>query len=101
MHSEKPPKNPEPYLRPLLGGSWVVISRLKSRVTILITHIRGLISPLIATHEPPSTFDHNSLISGLPSAWSRILRPQPQTHPQGFGLLGITDFGIRLPGATV
>ena len=38
----------------LLGGSWVVISRVISRVTILITHIRGLITPLITTHEPPS-----------------------------------------------
>ena len=35
----------------LLGGSWVVISR----VTIHITHIRGLITLLIFTHEPPST----------------------------------------------
>ena len=26
----------------LLGGSWVVISRVISRVTILITHIKGL-----------------------------------------------------------
>ena len=26
----------------LLGGSWVVISRVISRVTILITHIRDL-----------------------------------------------------------
>ena len=25
-----------------------------SRVTVLITHIRGLITPLITTHEPPS-----------------------------------------------
>ena len=25
-----------------------------SRVTILITHIRGFITPLISTHEPPS-----------------------------------------------
>ena len=25
-----------------------------SRVTTLITHIRGLITPLITTHEPPS-----------------------------------------------
>ena len=39
----------------VLGGSWVVISRVISRVTILITHIRGLITPLITTHEPPST----------------------------------------------
>ena len=40
----------------VLGGSWVVISRVISRVTILITHIRGLITPLITTHEPPSKF---------------------------------------------
>ena len=38
----------------LLGGSWVVISRGLSKVTILITHIRGLITPLITTHGPPS-----------------------------------------------
>ena len=30
----------------MLGGSWVVIRRVISRVTILITHIRGLITPL-------------------------------------------------------
>ena len=29
----------------ILGGSWVVISRVRSRVTILITHIKGLITP--------------------------------------------------------
>ena len=38
----------------LLGGSWVVISRVITRVTILITHIRGLIAPLATRHEPPS-----------------------------------------------
>ena len=26
-----------------------------SRVTVLITHIRGLVTLLITTHEPPST----------------------------------------------
>ena len=36
------------------GGSWVVISGVISRVTIIITHIRGLVTPLITTHEPPS-----------------------------------------------
>ena len=40
--------------RVLLGGSWVVISRGMSRVTIVMTHIRGLITILITTHEPPS-----------------------------------------------
>ena len=39
----------------VLGGSWVVISRNISRETILITHMRGLITPLITTHEPPSS----------------------------------------------
>ena len=39
----------------LLGGSWVVINGVKSRVTILITHIRVLITPLITTHEHSST----------------------------------------------
>ena len=38
----------------LLGGSWAVVTRVISRVTILITHIRGLITPLITTPEPPS-----------------------------------------------
>ena len=38
----------------LLGGSWGVISGVISRVTIVITHIRGLITLLIITHEPPS-----------------------------------------------
>ena len=38
----------------LLGGSWVAISRVISRITMVITYIRGLIPPLITTHEPPS-----------------------------------------------
>ena len=38
----------------LHGGSWVVISGVISRANILITHIRGLITLLISTHEPPS-----------------------------------------------
>ena len=38
----------------LLGGSWVVISRVIRTVTVLITQIRGLITPLITIHEPRS-----------------------------------------------
>ena len=41
-----------------------MISRVISGVTILITHIRGLITPLITTHEPPSRV-LESLTSGL------------------------------------
>ena len=32
----------------------VVISGVTNRVTIVIIYIRGLITPLITTHEPPS-----------------------------------------------
>ena len=39
----------------ILGGSWVVVSGVISRVTRLMTHIRGLIPSLRTTHEPPST----------------------------------------------
>ena len=45
-------ENPRPQT--LLGGSWPVISGVISRVTIIITHIGGLITPLITPHEPPS-----------------------------------------------
>ena len=38
----------------LLGGSWVVLSRVVSRVTLDLTYIGGRITPLITTHEPPS-----------------------------------------------
>ena len=37
----------------VLGGSWVVINGVILRVTILISHLTGLITPLITAHEPP------------------------------------------------
>ena len=46
---EIPYRNLKPYLE-----VHVVISRVISRVTILIIHIRGLITLLITTPEPPS-----------------------------------------------
>ena len=49
----------------LLGGSWVDISRVVSRVAILITHIRGLITPLTTTYEPPSTVLITAFITNL------------------------------------
>ena len=39
----------------LLGGSWVVISRAISPVIRLIAIVTLLITPLITTHEPPSS----------------------------------------------
>ena len=38
----------------VLGGSWVVISGITTKITIVPTHIRGLITVLITTDEPPS-----------------------------------------------
>ena len=39
-----------------------------SRVTILITHIRGLIAPLMTTHEPPSTFHPDQIAPLVPAS---------------------------------
>ena len=38
----------------LLGGPWAVKSGVMSRVTIVISPIRGLITRVITTHEPLS-----------------------------------------------
>ena len=54
----------------VLGGSWVVLSRVITRVTILITLIRGLITPLLTTPEPPSR-----------QTWAE-LRSSPLRNPQ-------------------
>ena len=40
----------------VLGGSWLGISRVISRITFVITYIKGLITPFITSHEPPSRF---------------------------------------------
>ena len=42
-------------------GFRVVISRVISRVPFLMTHIRGLITPLITTPEPPSRVSRRHL----------------------------------------
>ena len=39
----------------LLGGSWVVISRVTSPLIWIVTTVTLLVTPLITTHEPPST----------------------------------------------
>ena len=43
-------------LTSVLGGSWVVISGIISRLTLIITHLRGLIAKITTTHEPSSRF---------------------------------------------
>ena len=52
----------------LLGGSWVVISGGISRITIVLSPIRGLITLLITTHEPPSNPLPSSLTIYRPTA---------------------------------
>ena len=39
----------------LLGGSCVVISRVISRISIVIIHTTGFLTALRSTHAPPST----------------------------------------------
>ena len=59
-------------LERLLGGSWVVVSRVISTVTILITHIMRLITPLITTPElsrkvAGESFTGQSFLLGWPA----------------------------------
>ena len=56
-----------------------------SRVTILITHFRGLVTLLITTHEPPSSCNYSSnLLSGLRASGSA-----PILGFYGFGCRGL------------
>ena len=50
--------HPQQY--PLLGGSWVVISRVIRRATVVI---RGLMTPDITTHEPESISAPRELVA--------------------------------------
>ena len=61
-HEELEVKKPWPSS--ILGGSWVVISRVISRRTIVITHIGGLTTPLITTHEPLSRASESRDVQG-------------------------------------
>ena len=56
------PKQATEVLGILLGGSWVAINGVIIGVTILITHVRGLLTPLMTTHEPPS------MLANIPSS---------------------------------
>ena len=50
----------------LLGGSWVVISGVTSKGTIVISPIGGLITHLLmTTHEPPSKMGQSSTFTAL------------------------------------
>ena len=58
----------------LLGGSWVGTSR----VTIVITYIRGLITPPITTHEPPSRVDALAFNFGSKALDPKLKLKQPR-----------------------
>ena len=67
----------------LLEGSWVVISGVISRATIIITPIRGLITLLITTHEPPSRRPKEGTLTDLSMLLLRDLREMPPGFKQG------------------
>ena len=56
MFSNLEPPN-DKFRASLLGGSWVVISRVISPLIGVISIVTLLITPLIPTHEPPSSRD--------------------------------------------
>ena len=93
----------------LLGGSWAAISGVISKVTIAITHIRGFITILITTHEPPSKPSPKALCAdeGQLAASQQIRHPRVQRgtflHPAPLirepkGALGrIGDYWVIYP----
>ena len=46
--------------------------RLKSRATIILTHIKGLITLLITTHEPPSRVRQLLFETKASELWPRV-----------------------------
>ena len=73
-----------------LQGSWVVISGVISRVTIIITHKRGLITPLLAAREPPS-----SRYPFLKGTLATLARLSIKTQPPSRSMLLRCSGGIR------
>ena len=61
---------PMGHLKQLLGGSWVVISGVISRVTIVITHIRGGVPPLLSLHSPSLYIVHTEGVCLVPGTKS-------------------------------
>ena len=55
------------FVTPILGGSWVVKSMCISPLIWVITIVTLLITPLITTHEPPSTKHHRPRVC----SWSK------------------------------
>ena len=91
------------FLLRVRGGSWVVISRVISKVTIRRIHIKELIAPRTTTHEPAS----NSVVAArVPRpafctqareyavSFGGFLHPKPETD-WGFGCsLGVNTDGL-------
>ena len=65
------------------------MSRVITRVTTLITLIRGFIAPLITTPEPPSRLGGAGGLDACFVAWLRVLG----TRVGGRGLWGCGDQG--------
>ena len=79
------------------GGPWIVTSR----PTIVITHIRGLIAPLITTHEPPSTlilstsFDSAHLKAEKACLKQQLHRRPARTNLRSFYFVPVEEGGGR------
>ena len=58
----------------LLGGSWDLVTRVISKVTLLITSIRVLITLLTKSHDPPSSIGDSCVSLREPRDWPRCRR---------------------------
>ena len=84
-----------PY-RALLGGSWVVISGLISPLIWVISIVTLLITPLITTHEPPSTLANNGKLVSNKDPRS-IAEASRVAESHGFGLSPLCSAPKMLP----
>ena len=74
----------------------MVISGRRSRVTGLISHIRGLITPTITTHEPPSM--------GVSGLGLRLKAEACQSNPARSATVvvpGARKWPQRIPGTII
>ena len=84
----------------ILGGSGVVISEVIRRVTIAITHIRGLITVLLTTHEPPSRHPKPYPAGGTTTRGPSVETPGLHVLPVLWltgqrGSLAVSGLGLR------
>ena len=84
-------------LRVLLGGSWVVISRVISPLIWVISTVTLLVTPLITTHEPPSIHPKINLSDAHASSVPPQRLKAPNSWPNPHGTRACSGYCLEKP----